>query len=111
MPESTVPFETPIYSICIAYYQAGENKKASELAQKLFTLFENDLRYYNRLPGHHKAAYGSEIRRAKEIMMSLMQVARANGEQALSKDFEQRLPAVISADEMQGYGRPQPVQK
>lgn len=108
MPEETVPMDATMYSIVISYFQAGENKKAAPLAQKLFTLFESDMRYYNKLPGIHKAAYGSEMRRAKELMISLMQVARANGETALAKDFESRLPAVIPPDDM---APPQPVQK
>src|SRR5207237_6684085 len=111
MPEETVPFDATVYSICIAYFQAGENKKAVPLAEKLFTIFEGDLKYYNKLPGHHKAAYAGEMRRAKELMISLTQIARSNGEQGLAKSFEQRLPAVISQEEMQGYQRPQPIQK
>ncbi|HXB40879.1 MAG TPA: hypothetical protein VNZ49_10080, partial [Bacteroidia bacterium] len=109
MPEETVPFDATMYSITIGYFQAGENKKAVPLAEKLFTLFEGDLKYYNKLPGHHKAAYAGEIRRAKELMISLMQVARVNGEMELAKRFEQRLPAVIPQEEMQGP--PQPIQK
>ena len=112
MPEATVPFDATMYSICIGYFQAGENKKAVPLTEKLFTLFEEDLKYYNKLPGHHKAAYAGEMRRAKELMMSLMQVARGNGKQALAKSFEQRLPAVLTDEDMQSFGaRPQPVQK
>jgi len=107
MPEETVPFDATMYSIVIGYFQAGENKKAAPLAEKLFTLFEGDLKYYNKLPGIHKAAYGGEMRRCKELMISLMQMARANGETELAKRFEQRLPAVIPQEDMQ----PQPVQK
>jgi hypothetical protein len=107
MPEETVPFDATIYSIVIGYFQAGENKKAAPLAEKLFSLFESDLRYYNKLASIHKASYGGEMRRAKELMISLMQVARANGETELAKRFEQRLPGVISAEDMQ----PQPMQK
>lgn len=101
MPEETVPFDATIYSITIGYYQAGANKKAAPLAEKLFTLFEDDLKFYNRLSGKHKAAYGSEMRRAKELMISLMQVARANGDLELAKRFEQRLPAVLPPEDMQ----------
>ncbi len=107
MPEENVPYDATLYSIVIGYFQAGENKKAAPLAEKLFTMFEGDLKYYNRLPGIHKAAYGGEMRRAKELMMSLVSIARANGEMELSKNFEQRIPAVISQEDMQ----PQPVQK
>lgn len=111
MPEATVPYDATMYSICIGYFQAGENKKAVPIAERLFTIFEDDLKYYNKLPAHHRGSYGGEIRRAKELMVSLMQVARANGEQALAKNFEQRLPSVLSEEDMQGFSRPQPIQK
>jgi tetratricopeptide (TPR) repeat protein len=111
MPEETVPYDATIYSICIGYFQAGENKKAAPLAEKIFSMFEKDLKYYNRLPAYHKSSYANEIRRAKELMISLVGVTRSNGEMELSKKFESRLPAVISAEEMQSFGRPQPVQK
>src|ERR1700756_1134451 len=111
MPEETVPFDATMYSICIGYFQAGENKKAVPIAERLFTVFEEDLKYYNKLASHHKGSYGGEMRRAKELMVSLMQIARANGEQKLAKDFEQRLPGVLSEEDMQGFSRPQPIQK
>ncbi len=103
MPEATVPYDATMYSICLAYFQAGENKKAKEIAQKLFTMFEGDLRFYNKLPGLHKAAYGSEINRARQLMMALVSVSYNYKEEALGKSFEQRLPAVIPQEEMPGY--------
>lgn len=107
MPEETVPFDATMYSITMGYFQAGENKKAAPLAEKLFTLFENDVKYYNRLASRHKSAYAGEVRRAKDLMISVMQVARSSGEIELSKRLEQRLPAIMSAEDMQ----PPPQQK
>lgn len=108
MPEETVPYDYTIYSIIVGYYQAGESKKAVPLAEKLFTNCESDLKYYNRLPNYHKSGYGGEIRQFKSLMVSLMQMARDNGELELAKRFEQRLPAVISQEDLQPQGPPPP---
>ena len=110
MPEATIPYDATMYSICLAYFQAGENKKAKDIAEKLFTMFEGDLRFYNKLPAIHKAAYGGEISRARQLMMALVSICYNFKEEALGKSFEQRLPAVIPQEEMPGYGK-QPVQK
>jgi hypothetical protein len=103
MPEETIPYDATMYSICLAYFQAGENKKAKDIAEKLFTMFESDLRFYNKLPGIHKAAYGSEISRARQLMMALVSVCYNYKENDLGKKFEQRLPGVIPQEEMPGY--------
>ena len=103
MPEAIIPYDATMYSICLAYFQAGENKKAKDIAEKLFTMFEGDLRFYNRLSSLHKAAYGSEISRARQLMIALVSVCYNFKEEALGKSFEQRLPAVIPQEEMPGY--------
>lgn len=110
MPESNIPYDATMYSVCLAYFQAGQNAKAKVIAEKLFSMFEGDLRFYNRLPSNHKSAYGGEIRRARELMMALVSVCYQNHEEALGKNFEQRLPAVVPPEDMPGYGK-QPVQK
>ena len=66
-------------------------------------MFEGDLRFYNKLSGLHKAAYGSEISRARQLMMALVSVCYNYKEEALGKNFEQRLPAVVPQEEMPGY--------
>ena len=103
MPEASVPYDATMYSMCTAYFQAGENKKGKEIAEKLFDLFEADLRFYNKLPAIHKAAYGGEINRARQLMMALVSICYNFKETALAKNFEQRLPAVIPQEEMPGY--------
>ncbi|MHB8260816.1 MAG: glycosyltransferase family 117 protein [Bacteroidia bacterium] len=108
MPEATIPYDATMYSICLAYFQAGENKKAAAIAEKLFTLFEGDLRFYSKLPAIHKAAYGSEVNRARQLMMALVSVCYNYKEEALAKSFEQRVSAVIPQEEMPGYKQQMP---
>ncbi|MFI5140800.1 MAG: DUF2723 domain-containing protein [Bacteroidia bacterium] len=103
MPEVNIPYDATMYSICLAYFEAGENKKAAAIAEKLFTMFEGDLRFYNKLSNLHKAAYGSEINRARQLMVALVSVCYNYKENTLAKSFEQRLPAVIPQEEMPGY--------
>jgi hypothetical protein len=102
MPESTIPYDATMYSICFAYFQLGENKTAKDIAEKLFTMFESDLRFYNKLSSKHKPAYGGEINRARQLMMAIVSLCYNFKEEALAKSFEQRLPAVIPQDEMPG---------
>jgi len=102
MPEATIPYDATMYSICLAYFEAGQNAKAKDIAEKLFNLFESDLKFYNKLSSKHKPAYGGDINRARQLMMTLVNVCYNFKEDALAKNFEQRLPAVIPQEEMQG---------
>ncbi len=102
MPEATIPYDATMYSICVAYFEVGENKKAKEIAEKLFTIFESDLKFYNSLSSKHKPAYGGEINRARQLMMLLVNVCNNFKEPQLAKSFEQRLPNVIPQEELQG---------
>ncbi len=106
MPESIIPVDATMYSIAIGYFQAGELKKAGTIAEKVFTAFENDLKFYNKLSGQHKTAYVGELRRCRELMMGLAQASYQFGLQDLAKKFEQRIGQVISPADM-----PQPRSK
>ena len=97
MPEATIPYDATMYSICLAYFEAGQNAKAKDIAEKLFTMFESDLKFYNKLSSKHKPAYGGEINRARQLMMTLVSVCYNFKEDALGKSFEQRLPRSNSA--------------
>ncbi|MFL5751967.1 MAG: protein O-mannosyl-transferase family [Bacteroidia bacterium] len=100
MPEVNVPYDATMYSICLAYYQAGRSDKGNMIAEKLFDVFEKDMLFYNKLPGKHKAAYGREMRQTKEILMRLTTITAMFKQDALSKKFENRLPGVIPQEEL-----------
>ncbi|MBS1646461.1 MAG: DUF2723 domain-containing protein [Bacteroidetes bacterium] len=101
MPKETIPYDPTVYSICLAYFQAGQNAKAKPLAEDLFTMFESDMRFYNKLSANHRSAYGSEINRSKQLMMMLTSIADNFNEKEMAKNFKQRVTAVIPAEDLQ----------
>jgi tetratricopeptide (TPR) repeat protein len=100
MPEENVPYDATIFTICAAYYELGENKKANELAKKLFAIYEGDLKIYNAQKPQRRAAYRNDMNQAKEILRRLAGLAQNSGEEELYRDFVKRMPAVMTEEDM-----------
>jgi hypothetical protein len=94
-PQENVPYDVTLYSIIIAYYQAGANDKANDLAKKLFDNYESNLGYYYSLDRQSISEYSSEIGQAQDIMEHLVYFSRNFKQDALSKEFEDRYTNVI----------------
>jgi hypothetical protein len=104
MPEAIVPYDATMYSICLAYYQAGNVKKGSEIANRLFDIFERDLNIYNKMKADHRTAYGREIRQAGDILNRLTTISGAFGDKPLSAQFMERMKKILPDDEIQKPG-------
>ena len=100
MPDENIPYDASIFTICAAYYQVNENKKANELAKKLFDIFEGDLKIYNAQKGTHRVAFGREVNQAKEILKRLAGLTQKFKQEDLSKEFVNRLSRIIPAEEL-----------
>src|SRR6478735_2414349 len=61
MPDENIPYDATIYTVCGAYYEIGESKKANELAKKLFDIYEGDLRIYTSQKPNRRNAYSRDI--------------------------------------------------
>ena len=107
MPETNVPYDATVYSLCVAYYQAGDIKKGNQIAQKLFDVFEKDLIYYNKLSYQKQASFSPEIRRIREVLTRLVSATAAFKQNDLSKKFEERVTNVISAEDLNEMYAPQ----
>jgi hypothetical protein len=89
-----------LFTVCAAYYQIKETKKANELARKLFDICEGDLKIYNAQKGNHRIAFGREINQAKEVLRRLVGVTQQFNQEELSKEFMSRITSVIPAEEL-----------
>jgi tetratricopeptide (TPR) repeat protein len=89
-PEENVPFDGTIFSITIAYYQAGADKKANDLANKLFDNFEKNMKYYGSFKSRDRVQFTSDIERTQEIMERLIYFTDMFKQPELSKKFEAR---------------------
>jgi len=104
MPDENVPYDATLFTICAAYYQIKETKKANELAKKLFDICEGDLKIYNSQRGNHRVAFGREINQAKEVLKRLVGITQQFKQDDLSKDFMNRITQVIPAEELMPEG-------
>lgn len=104
MPDENVAYDATVFTICGTYYQLKETKIANELAQKLFTIFEGDLKIYNAQKPNHRAAFQREMNQAKEILKRLAGLTQQYKQDALSKEFVQRLSAIIPPEELMPEG-------
>lgn len=100
MPEENVPYDGTIYTICAAYYQVGEFKKANEVAKRLFDIFEGDLMIYNNLKPNQRSAFSREIDQSKEILRRLIGLSQQFKQDELSKEFMSRITRVIPPQEL-----------
>jgi hypothetical protein len=87
MPDENIPYDATIFTICGAYYEVGETKKANELAQKLFGIFQGDLKIYNSQTGNHRIAFGREMNQCKELLVRLSILMKQNGQNELFDKF------------------------
>jgi hypothetical protein len=107
MPEENIPFDATIFNLTADYYQIGEIAKGNELAKKLFDIFEGDLKVYNAQKAIHRAAFGREINQCKQLMRQLVGLTARFKQDAISKDFMNRLQAIVPPEELMPE-QPQP---
>jgi tetratricopeptide (TPR) repeat protein len=94
-PEENVPFDGTIFSIAIAYYQAGADKKANDLAKRLFDNFEENMKYYGSFKSRDRVTFMSDIERTQEIMERLIYFTDMFKQPELSKQFEARYNTIL----------------
>lgn len=109
MPESNVPYDATMYSICLGYYQAGAKEKGDKLAETLFSIFEKDMNIYNKMKPEHRNYYGREMRQATDILNRLVTVSSAFGSKPLSQKFIERLKVILPTEDIEALGSPAPV--
>jgi hypothetical protein len=95
-PLENVPIDATLYSMDLAYYQAGANDKANALSRKLFDNYESDINYYYALDRKQLSSYGTELRQAQGIMEQLVSFAKYFKQDALQKEYEQRYGVLMS---------------
>lgn len=96
-PQENVPYDVTIYSITLAYYQAGANDKANALAKKLFDNFENNLKYYYSFDRKRLPEFGSDPEQAQDILERLVFFANNFKQPLLAKEFESRYESLLKA--------------
>jgi hypothetical protein len=97
MPEENIPYDATILNICNSYYKLNENKIANELAQKLFDIYEGDLKIYNAQNKTHRVVYKSKIKEAEEMLKNLVSLTLKFKQADLNKEFQNRFGKIVSS--------------
>jgi tetratricopeptide (TPR) repeat protein len=109
MPEFNVPFDATMYSICVAYYQAGAKEKGNKLASHLFDLFEKDQQFYNKMKIEQKNFYSREMRQTSDILNRLISLTAAYGDKDLADKFLIRIKNLLPTEEIDALQPNSPV--
>lgn len=94
-PEENVPFDATLYSIVMAYYQAGANNQANELAKEVFDNYEKNIKYYYSFDTKERASFGREVEQAQDLMERLIYFSNNFKQTELSKQFESRYTQLL----------------
>jgi len=100
MPDENIPFDATVFTMVGAYYDLGKKDKANKLAKKLFDIFEHDLRIYNVQKPNRRAAYSRDMAQCKELLKRLTGLAQQYHEDALAKEFMDRLGNIMTREEL-----------
>jgi len=106
MPERNVPYDRLLIPIIQSYYQINETKTANELSQKLFGIYEQEMRFYLSLAPEFSSKQENEMRLAVAVMGNLVQLAQMKQQTKLSKDFEARLKLINDQMQMRATASP-----
>jgi hypothetical protein len=93
MPEENVPVDGTLFSLVVSYYQADAFEKGNKLANRLFDVFEHDLKYYKRLNREQIASYKRDMQISQDILQKLVSLSRSFKQQTVSDAFSKRLAA------------------
>lgn len=88
MPDENVPYDATLFSVAVAYYQAGAIDQPNKLSKRLFDMFEENLHFYSLAKNPN--FYTREIKQAQEILQRLIYVTQNFKQDALFKEFETR---------------------
>jgi hypothetical protein len=94
-PQENIPYDVTMYSITLAYYQAGANDKANVIAKKMFDNFERNLKYYYSFDRKEMPQFGGDPEQAQDILERLIYFAGTFKEPELAKEFETRYASLV----------------
>ena len=90
MPRKNIPYNYFMLPIVEVYYKLGMNNEANQLIKDIANIYEADLKYYFSLKGKSAVSVEPEKQKALDVFQRMTQIARMNGQEALSNDLDER---------------------
>jgi hypothetical protein len=89
-PEYNVPYDGTMFSVVLGYFQADAFAKGTVIAKKVFDNAVKNIDYYYSFRGKDRAAFGSDVERAQEVLERLVYITDMFKQEALNKEFGTR---------------------
>lgn len=90
MPEHNVPYDRIMLPVIEAYYQADDSATANRLADRLFTIMDENMRWYLSLSPQFAEKVTDDMGMAKLVMERLARSAQVYGQQELAARLLER---------------------
>lgn len=110
MPERNVPYSRIMLPIVESFYKINEDDKANEIAERLFTIFEEDLNYYMSLEPRHARGLQQDLQVGMYVVQRLESMVNtmypqndemADGFGERFDQLEERFEATMQAIELE----------
>jgi hypothetical protein len=90
MPGKNIPYNYTMLPIAEVFYKLGMNNEANQLLKDIANIYEADLKYYFSIKGNLTESVESDKQKALAVFQHMTQIARMNGQEALSNDLDER---------------------
>ncbi len=91
MPENSIPMNFFVIPIAEGYYKIGETKKGDQIAERVYTLINDDLSYLFSFPDEDLKNSDLELQQAIMTMQRLSVVTKDNNRESLAQKSEASL--------------------
>lgn len=89
LPEKNVPVAINSIAIGKNYYEAGAPEKGSQVLNRCYEVFSDQLRYYTALPADKRKYFNEEISNGLYVLNSISSISRSEEDTTLSNKAEE----------------------
>jgi hypothetical protein len=82
-PDDKIPYDMYMIPFIEVYYDAGAPEQANAITERVFEIYNQNMKYYYRLDDQLAKYYETEYNRTLGVMQQLSMMARANRQDAL----------------------------
>lgn len=85
MPGNSIPLNFFVIPVIEGYYKIGETKKGDQIAEKLFSLFNDDLAYIFSFPDNELKDFDLDLQQDITTMQRLSEITKDNNREPLAQ--------------------------
>jgi hypothetical protein len=96
-PDFNIPYDMYMISYAELYYMAGADKKATEIVNKVLTMYSDDIDYILSLEPEYQKAQEDDLQKAAAVLQELERITKKYNQTTLSKTIGMKMQALIQS--------------